>query len=272
MAFTLAFVMATSFACAQDKPADSKTPPATGTSKPAVAPNAGVQGPVSTREAALERYNKGVELFETSQIYAEKGDTDSQKQGLRSAIREFEAAFKQDPTLIEAKSNMAFAYLTLENRGRAVKLFQEVLAQKPEHLNSINGLATTYALDKRYDEAVPLLEKLTTLDPSNVQYWYNRGSVLHQSGKLEDARKMYDKALSFELGHQRSLFNIATLLENQGNLTEAKTYYDKAKGVAIGNTIGLEAVRRIQAIDTRLSAGTTSSTPEPATTNSGTRP
>lgn len=51
---------------------------------------------------------------------------------------------------------------------------------------------------------------------------------------------------------QRALFNLGTLYENQGKLEEARPYYEKAKGVEIGNTIGLEAIHRLEAIDAAL--------------------
>jgi Flp pilus assembly protein TadD len=118
----------------------------------------------------------------------------------------------------------------------------------PQHLNTLNGLSTAYAFDKKLDLALTTFDKLTTLDPTNSQYFFNKGSVLQKAGRVAAARQAYEQALKIQPGDQRALFNLGTLLENQGNLKEAQKYYEKAKGVEIGNTIGLEAIRRLETI------------------------
>lgn len=200
-------------------------------------------------EQAREAYEQGLEMFKIAQIQAEKGNLNGQRNLLKESIRKFNAALAADPAMIEAQSNIGFAYLTLKQYREAIKAFQKALVMNPNHLNTLNGLATTYALDKNIDESVKTFEKLTTLDPGNSQYFFNFGSVLQKVGRVDEAKDAYLEAIRLEPRDQRSLFNLATLYENLGQLRDAKPYYEQAKSAAIETPIGLEAIRRLEAID-----------------------
>lgn len=205
--------------------------------------------------AGAIEYNKGVELFQIAQIQSEKGNSSGQKQLLKEAIRHFEMALSQNPKLVEAQSNIGFAYLTLRDYRKAISAFEKALAINPQHLNTLNGLSTAYAFNDNIDKAIQTFNKLTTLDPGNSQYFFNKGSVLQRAGRIDEAKQAYLQALKIQPNDQRALFNLGTLYENQGKLEEARPYYEKAKGVEIGNTIGLEAIHRLEAIDAALKGG-----------------
>jgi tetratricopeptide (TPR) repeat protein len=209
----------------------------------------------SALPAGAVDYNKGVELFQIAQIQNEKGNSAGQKQLLKQAIQHFETALKQNSKLVEAQSNIGFAYLTLHDYRKAINAFEKALAINPKHLNTLNGLSTAYAFNDNIDKSIQTFNKLTTLDPGNSQYFFNKGSVLQRAGRIDEARQAYEQALKIHPNDQRTLFNLGTLYENQGKLQEARPYYEKAKGVEIGNTIGLEAMHRLEAIDSALRGG-----------------
>lgn len=202
--------------------------------------------------AGAVEYNKGVELFQIAQVQNEKGNANGQKQLLKEAIRKFEDALSKNPRLVEAQSNIGFAYLTLHDYRKAITAFEKALTINPQHLNTLNGLSTAYAFSGNIDKAIQTFDKLTTLDPGNSQYFFNKGSVLQRAGRFPEAEKAYGQALKISPNDQRTLFNLGTLYENQGKLEAARPYYEKAKGVEIGNTIGLEAIRRMEIIDATL--------------------
>jgi tetratricopeptide (TPR) repeat protein len=198
------------------------------------------------------QYNKGVELFQIAQIQNEKGNAGGQKKLLKEAIKQFELSLQANPKLVEAQSNIGFAYLTLHDYRQAIRAFEKALIINPNHLNTLNGLSTAYAFDQKTDEAIKTFNKLTTLDPANSQYFFNKGSVLQKAGRLEEAEQTYLQALKIKPNDQRVLFNLGTLYENQGKLEQAKPYYEKAKGVEIDNSIGLEAIRRLESINAAI--------------------
>lgn len=202
----------------------------------------------SPETQALADYNQGVELFRAAQLEGAKGDGRSQERILKNAADKFLSALKANPDLLEAQSNLGFVYLTLKKYKNAIAAFQAALIMNDKHLNSLNGLATTFAFNDQITESIVTFDKLTTLAPANADYLFNMGAVLQKAGRIDDARVVYERALKVNPTHQRTLFNMGTLLENQGKSEEALGYYDRAKGAEIGNTVGLEALHRIDAI------------------------
>lgn len=197
---------------------------------------------------ARNMYNQGVELFKTAQIQAGKGDTQAQARLLKTCLKDFQAAANLDPKLVEAQSNIGFVYLTMGNYKKAIEAFKDTLDKNPHHLNSLNGLATTYAFDDQIDQSKKTFQTLVTLAPGNPDYLFNMGAVLQKAGQIDEAKTAYEKGLRLDPDHQRILFNMGTLFENKGAVDAALQYYEKAKGVEIGNTIGLEAIHRIEAL------------------------
>jgi tetratricopeptide (TPR) repeat protein len=206
---------------------------------------------------ARELYGEGVDLFKIAQSQADKGNKAGQRQLLKESIRRFESALKLQPSLVEAQSNIGFAYLTMLDYRDAIRAFEKALEIDPNHLNTLNGLATTYAFEKKIESALETFEKLTTLDPGNPQFFFNKGSILQRIGRPEEAQAAYTEALRLDPKDQRTLFNLATLFENQGELQQALTYYTKAKSVAISSPIGLEAVRRLEFIKANMKDAST---------------
>jgi len=215
------------------------------------------------RLKALDDYNQGIELFRAAQQQGANGDTGGQERILKDSAKKFESALKIDPTLLEAQSNLGFVYLTMKKYKDAVTAFNAALLMNENHLNSLNGLATTYAFNNQTTESIVTFDKLTTLAPANADYLFNMGAVLQKAGRIDDARVVYEKALKINPHHQRALFNMGTLLENEGKPEEALPFYDRAKGAEIGNTVGLEALHRIDAIKHALK--NTEQGPEPPT-------
>jgi len=222
-------------------------------------------GPITINDAGLDAYNRGVELFQIAQNQAEKGNLKGQKDLLRQAIKNFEDALYKSPDLVEAQSNVGFAWLTLKDYKKAIQAFEKALALNDKHLNTLNGLSTAYAFKGDTPAALKTFDKLTTLDPANPEYFFNKGSVLQKENQLEEAKEAYQEALRLEPDDQRSLFNLGTLYENLGELDAAKTYYEKSKSVNISNAVGLESIHRLEGI-TSLMAQKTASETTPANT------
>ncbi|MGE0199366.1 MAG: tetratricopeptide repeat protein [Candidatus Melainabacteria bacterium] len=213
----------------------------------------GPESPAGEHNAkALDFYHQGLSHFGNAKFHESKGNVAARKRLLKASVQAFEDALKEEPALVEAQSNIGFVYLTENNYGKAVKAFQKALAMNPNHLNTLNGLATAYAFEDDIAGAIRTFDQLTTLDPANTQFYFNKGAVLQKAGRFEEAQGAYQQALNINPEDQRTLFNLGTLKENQGQLQEALSYYQQAKGAEVGNTIGLEAINRVQAIEAEL--------------------
>lgn len=204
------------------------------------------------KEKAVENYNQGVELFQAAQIHADRGDMATQKKLLREAIKTFKVAAALDKSRADAQSNIGFCFLTLKNYKLAISAFNDALQIDPNHLNTLNALATTYAFNGSNEKAITTFEKLTLLEPANADYWFNKGSVLQKANRNDEAIVAYTQAAEIDPKHQRAWFNLGTLHENLGQLDKAKQNYEHAKDVEVGNSIGLEAINRLQDLAVRL--------------------
>ena len=198
--------------------------------------------------ADLDEYNKGVELFQVAQGQAEKGNLNGQQALLQEAARHFSASLKLNPQRVEAQSNLGFVELTLRRYRPAVKAFERALAIQPRHPNTLNGLSTAYTLMNQTDKALDAMDQLLKVVPDNAQYWYNQGCILQKARRFNEAEKSYQQALSLNAQDQRTLFNLGTLAEARGKRVEAEVLFTKAKNTGIDTPIGLEAYKRLQAL------------------------
>jgi Flp pilus assembly protein TadD len=199
-------------------------------------------------DADIDEYNKGVELFQVAQGQAEKGNVNGQQVLLQEAVKHFRQALQLNPKRVESQSNIGFVELTLRRYKPAVRAFEQALRIQPDHPNTLNGLATAFTLLDQPDNALRVLNRLLQVAPDNAQYWFNQGCVLQKTKRFDAARKSYAQALSINPSDQRTLFNLATLAEAQGNQSEAIRLFTQAKNTGIDTPIGLEAYRRLQAL------------------------
>jgi tetratricopeptide (TPR) repeat protein len=220
-----------------------------------------LQGPSvsdSTQQTAEDKYNRGVYLFQVAQTQASKGNTQGQNDLLKQALNQFEDALELDDTMVEAQSNIGFAYLTLRKEKKAEKAFKKALEIDPNHLNTINGLATTQALRGRTEEALETFNELTLLDPGNAEYFFNKGSALQKANRFNEAEDAYKTAVALDPQHQQSWFNLATLYENNNQFNKAANAYEEVKHLDITTAIGLEATNRLQWLQQALTQSSTS--------------
>ncbi len=213
---------------------------------------------------AKDKYNRGVYLFQVGQQQAQTGNRNGQQDLLKKAIVEFEAALALDPSLVEAQSNVGFAYLTMGKEKKAIKAFNKALALNDAHLNSLNGLATAQAQRGLFEASLLTFDKLTTLDPGNAEYWFNKGSIHQKYQQTDAAEYAYRQALKINPAHQQSWFNLGTLYENLHEFTEAKDAYTRVKSIDITTPIGLEATNRLQWMDAEKDKPTETATDAPS--------
>ncbi len=205
---------------------------------------------------AKDRYNRGVYLFQVGQQQAQTGNHKGQQDLVKKAIVEFDAALALDATLVEAQSNIGFAYLTMGKAKHAIKAFNKALALNKNHLNSLNGLATAQAHRKLYVDSLQTFDKLTTLDPGNAEYWFNKGSIHQKNQQTDAAEYAYQQALKINPGHQQTWFNLGTLYENLHEFDDAQDAYTHVKSIDITTPIGLEATNRLQWLEAELKGAT----------------
>jgi len=140
--------------------------------------------PSSKSIAALRDYNQGVGL---------------QRDGKSlEALKQFEAATKEDPTFALAFSKLAQAYSSLgydseaeRSAKKAVELSQDLPASEKYLIAAIRSQAT-----KNYPEAIKAYETLAKASPDNSDVQSALASLYKDSGNLAKAREYYQKLLT----------------------------------------------------------------------------
>ena len=114
-----------------------------------------------------------------------------QKGIIPNAVHNFKQAVKFDPSMNEARMNLASIYLDYLAYSNALTEFQTVLASNPVHYEAMIGTADALYGTAKYKEAASLFEKSFTLDsPSaktNVEAMNRLAAIYHR--KLNDPQK-----------------------------------------------------------------------------------
>jgi tetratricopeptide (TPR) repeat protein len=123
---------------------------------------------------ARMQLNKGVEAFKGAKY--------------EEAIRDFQEAAKDDPTLPTAKRYLATALATnvvpglttpdnMKLAQQAIDTYQEVLKEHPDDINSVKGVASLYYNTNRFDQAKEWQLKVLQMDPKDPEAAYTVGVI-----------------------------------------------------------------------------------------------
>jgi tetratricopeptide (TPR) repeat protein len=101
-----------------------------------------------------------------------------------NAVHHFKQAVKLDPSMNEARMNLASIFLDYLAYGNALKEFQRVLASNPNHYEAMIGTADALYGTAKYKEAADLFEQSSKVRPSNVEAMTRLAEIYHK--KLND--------------------------------------------------------------------------------------
>ncbi len=88
------------------------------------------------------------------------------KQDPASALREYEAALKINPDIIDALNNSAFVYARGGDWSEATKNFERIVSLTPDKAPAHFNLSFAYSVQKRYAEALSEQRIAIELDPN----------------------------------------------------------------------------------------------------------
>jgi len=213
---------------------------------------------------ALRYYNEGVQL-------AHQGKN-------LDAVKQFEAATKEDPNFALAYSKLGVTYATLGYDDKAQEFLRKAvdLSDKVSPQEKSVILAEEVLVTKDYAKAIESYEQLAKILPEDYDVQYTLTRLYDDSGSLDKARAQYEKLLARDPKNVDTLLHLG-ILENRRNNPQAGLDYlnrgltitvqlgnDEEKAAileAIGNSYqGLskpdDALRNYQdALDTRRRLG-----------------
>lgn len=139
----------------------------------------------------------------------------SQKQMYHEAIKEYEATLRIAPESAGVYSNLAVAYYSVKETGKAIQMFEKALsyAKDDRSAASLNArVGILYLENGLHEKAALHLEKAASgLADSNL---YNfLGIALARAGRYRDAFAAFSEAVRIDPGNEQALRNLAKIKE-----------------------------------------------------------
>lgn len=105
----------------------------------------------------------------------------------------YEQVLKNNPSNLDAKTNVAMTYIATTNPMQGITLLREVISADPNNEKALFNLGVLSMQSNQYDKAAERFQKLVTLNPENVEATFYLGVSLAKTGQPEEARALFNK-------------------------------------------------------------------------------
>jgi len=182
---------------------------------------------------ALGEFQKAAEAdpdVDLDRIYAKIGIVYSNELDFDNAARSFRRAVEINPTLVEARLDLANLYARQSRYDEALKEYVTILSLEPSRPDVYANLAQVYLKTSNYDRAIESGRKALELDPRRRQAEYTVAQALIRLGKVEQGHQELSKFQRMEAEAEAEEHHLREALSlNQEALSAvAKNQYDKA--------------------------------------------
>ena len=100
---------------------------------------------------------------------------------------------KNNPSDLDAKTNVAMTYIATTNPMQGIMLLREVISADPNNEKALFNLGVLSMQSGQYDKAAERFQKLVSLNADNVEATFYLGVSLAKTGKREEARALFNK-------------------------------------------------------------------------------
>ncbi len=152
------------------------------------------------------------------------------------AVQQLEAAVANAPEDVNARINLAKAYLEHENMMGVFEQTQAVLAKSPDEPRALTYQALVRMAMGQTDVAGKMLEEATKRDPKLTDAWVGRAWLAFQMGKRDDGEKAMQQAMKQRPDQQQRLEQILAEMRNQKPVASAQLPSDHPALPAPGST------------------------------------
>lgn len=123
------------------------------------------------------------------------------------ASERFGEALELDPTLLEARSDLAGVLYDQGRFERALREYRRVLALSPTEAHALMGSALSHVGLKEFSKASLVLEQMLLTEPENGETWLNLGDVGSMMGGHARARMCWQKAAEYSPAGSETLLH-----------------------------------------------------------------
>lgn len=105
----------------------------------------------------------------------------------------YEYVLKNNPSDLDAKTNVAMTYIATTNPMQGITLLREVIAADPNNEKALFNLGILSIQSQQYDKAAERFEKLVAVNPDHVEGNFYLAVSLAELGKNEEAKTLFNK-------------------------------------------------------------------------------
>lgn len=148
-------------------------------------------------QAALDELSSvGGKYADSPAVLTALGDCRIHLQKPEEAISNFQKVIELDSDSIEARNNLAVAYMFAGDFSNAEETYLEALQYKPDHLPTLKNLAFLYyQQEERMGDAATILASVIRRDPSDCDALYLMGMCYQAGGQPDSAKLCFDQIL-----------------------------------------------------------------------------
>ena len=160
---------------------------------------------IQLQEQRAEKITEAVKHYQ-------KGVRDAQQGAYDKAIKSFEKVLAVIPQHIDARRNLAMAYLEKGNISKAKELLHECIKIDPTNVWSfvlLGNIATKH--DRNFEVAAFYYEKGLSINPGDNILINNFAALSMEMGNVEKARELFEKALTIDASYPNTYFGLALL-------------------------------------------------------------
>ena len=156
-------------------------------------------------EEKAEKVNDALKLYQKGVKEAEKGE-------YSKVIKTFEKVLEVVPQHVDARRNMAMAYLESGDIEKAEVHLRECLRLDPNNAWTNLLLGNIYARHKRnLDVAEFFFQKCYEINPNDHLLLNNYAAIMMEKGDIEKARGLFEKAVAIDPTYPNTYYGLAML-------------------------------------------------------------
>src|SRR5579862_4316439 len=149
------------------------------------------------------------------------------QQLFEKALKSFEAAGAQDPTMEVVKINRGVALLNLQRVDEAKAILEDVVKQDPKDAHAWYNLGLYYKNTNDTDAAIAAFKHVVEIDPIDADSWYFLGTAYAQAKQFPPAIESFEHALKLNPLHASAEFGISRAYQQSGNPDHAHEHLKK---------------------------------------------
>jgi putative PEP-CTERM system TPR-repeat lipoprotein len=143
------------------------------------------------------------------------------------AEKEFLKVLRQNPSRDEATLELATLFNAANKANEAFKLGEQYLAKHPGSFEGLEVLGISRAVNKRYEDAEQYLLQALKVDPSRSKTRIELAAVYMSAGKVQDAKGLLEELVRTDSKNTRPFYMLAAIEKGAGNTDKALEIYRK---------------------------------------------